>query len=193
MVLLIDNYDSFVFNLARYIGELGHARTVVRNDALTIDDILKLNPSHIVLSPGPGAPVDAGICLDVIHHFYQKIPILGVCLGHQAIGHYFNGAVVRAREPMHGKSSDIVHDGCGVFQEIVTPLRVGRYHSLIVSPDGLSDVIKITAWSASGEIMALQHRQFPVFGVQFHPESILTHQGHALLRNFLRFNTSPSP
>lgn len=184
MILLIDNYDSFVHNLARYVGKLGFLRQVVRNDAISIQDIEKLNPTHIILSPGPGAPIDAGISLDVIHHFHKHIPILGVCLGHQAIGHYFNGKVSRAIEPMHGKSSLIYHDGQGVFRELPSPFKVGRYHSLIVNKHTLANEVLVTATSEAGEVMAIAHRQYPIVGVQFHPESILTEFGDKLLANF---------
>lgn len=185
MILLIDNWDSFVFNLARYFGELGYDRQVVRTDEITLDEIEALKPSHIVLSPGPCAPKDAGISLDVIKHFAGQIPLLGVCLGHQAIGEAFGGQVVRAKHPMHGKSSVIEHAGTGIFQGLPNPLRVARYHSLIVEPDSLPSDLQVTAESEEGEIMALAHRRWPIFGVQFHPESVLTESGHALLENFI--------
>lgn len=185
MILLIDNWDSFVFNLARYFGELGYERRVVRTDAITLHEIETLKPSHIVLSPGPCAPKDAGISLDVIKHFAGRIPILGVCLGHQAIGEAFGGRVVRAKHPMHGKSSMIEHTGEGIFRQLPNPLRVARYHSLIVEPESLPAELRMTAQSEEGEIMALEHQVWPVFGVQFHPESVLTESGHALLQNFI--------
>lgn len=185
MILLIDNYDSFVHNLARYVGQLGYPRTVVRNDAITIQEIKIMCPSHIILSPGPGTPNEAGITLEVIAHFYRSIPILGICLGHQAIGHYFQGAIERAQQPMHGKSSLIQHNGQGIFRDLKSPLKVGRYHSLIVNPQNLSPDIEITATSSLGEVMALRHRQYPVIGLQFHPESILSDSGYDLLANFL--------
>lgn len=185
MILLIDNYDSFVYNLARYVRELGYHEQVCRNDAITIEQIEALQPSHIILSPGPCAPKDAGITLEVIHHFAKDIPILGVCLGHQAIGEAFGGQVVSATRPTHGKASLIQHDQAGIFQNLPTPLRVGRYHSLAVSKEQLPACLAITATAADGEIMGLQHRHYPVVGVQFHPESILTEHGHKLLSNFL--------
>lgn len=185
MILLIDNYDSFVHNLARYVRESGFHADVRRNDALTLEDIETLNPSHIILSPGPCAPDDAGITLDVIRRFAGFIPLLGVCLGHQAIGQAFGAEVVRAITPMHGRASLIEHDETGIFQNVPSPLKAARYHSLAVSRRDLPDCLKITAASADGEIMALQHREYPVTGVQFHPESILTDHGHTLLSNFL--------
>jgi anthranilate synthase/aminodeoxychorismate synthase-like glutamine amidotransferase len=185
MVILIDNYDSFVYNLARYVGELGYERKVVRHDAITISALHALNPSHIIISPGPGAPKEAGISLAVIEHFAKEVPILGVCLGHQAIGEAFGGQVVRAQCPMHGKTSQVLHDGANIFAGIPNPLTVGRYHSLIVEPQSLPDSLKVTAWSAEGEIMGLEHRSLPVYGVQFHPESVLTDCGYRLLQNFL--------
>jgi anthranilate synthase/aminodeoxychorismate synthase-like glutamine amidotransferase len=185
MVVLIDNYDSFVYNLARYVGELGYARRVVRHDAITLSELSALNPSHIIISPGPGAPQEAGISLELIKHFASRMPILGVCLGHQAIGEAFGGQVVRAQCPMHGKSSQVSHDGSGIFAGISSPLTVGRYHSLIVEPQSLPESLRVTAWSAEGEIMGLEHRSLPVYGVQFHPESVLTESGYCLLKNFL--------
>lgn len=188
MILLIDNWDSFVFNLARYFGELGCERKVVRTDAITISKIEALNPTHIVLSPGPCAPNEAGISLEVVNRFAGKIPILGVCLGHQVIGQAFGGKVVRAKHPMHGKSSLIEHNEAGIFSDLSNPLRVARYHSLIVSNDGFPNhILKITAQSAEGEIMALEHVSLPVYGVQFHPESVLTGSGHQMLRNFIQY------
>lgn len=186
MVLLIDNYDSFVYNLMRYVQELGFTTQVHRNDRLTISQIESLQPSHIVLSPGPGTPQTAGICLNAIQYFAPSIPILGVCLGHQAIGQAFGAEVIAAKQPTHGKASFIQHDEKGIFQGLGNPLKVGRYHSLAVSPDGLPECLEVTAFTADGEIMALQHRSHPTIGLQFHPESILTEQGHALLFNFLR-------
>lgn len=187
MILLIDNYDSFVYNLARYVGELGHERIVKRNDDITLDEIAKLQPSHIIISPGPCAPEQAGISMEVIRYFAGQIPLLGVCLGHQAIGQVFDGKVARAKRPMHGKSSLITHDENEIFSGIENPLRVARYHSLIVSDDNFPDELRVTARCDHGEIMALSHRTYPVFGVQFHPESVLTQCGYELLRNFLRF------
>lgn len=186
MILLIDNYDSFVHNLARYIGQLGYPRRVVRNDAITIQEIERLNPTHIILSPGPCTPNEAGITLEVIAHFYKAIPILGICLGHQAIGQYFQGSIEPAKEPMHGKSSMIQHNEQGIFGSLKSPLKVGRYHSLIVNPKNLVSDIEVIAISSIGEVMALQHTKYPVFGLQFHPESILTEGGYELLANFLK-------
>lgn len=185
MILLIDNYDSFVHNLARYVRELGFETTVVRNDALTLKDIERLAPSHIIFSPGPCTPNEAGVTLEAIVHFAGRIPMLGVCLGHQAIGQAFGGKVVRAMHPCHGKSSLIHHTGTGIFTDLPTPMRVGRYHSLAVSHEALPDCLAVIATTDAGEIMALQHRAFPIVGVQFHPESILTECGYHLLRNFV--------
>lgn len=188
MVILIDNYDSFVYNLARYVGELGFERRVVRHDAIRVDELRALNPSHLIISPGPGGPQQAGISVAAIQALSESVPILGVCLGHQAIAEAFGGAVVRANRPMHGKSCEITHTGEGLFQGISMPLTVGRYHSLIVEPDSLPESLQVTAWSAEGEIMALQHRSLPIFGVQFHPESVLTECGYDLLSHFLSMN-----
>lgn len=186
MVLLIDNYDSFVFNLARYVSELGFEREVVRNDKITVAEITLLAPSHIIISPGPCTPNEAGISLDVIKTYGDTIPILGVCLGHQAIGQAYGGKVTRAAFPMHGKSSLITHCEQNIFAGLDNPLEVARYHSLIVSPLDLPRELMITATSEQGEIMGLMHRVHPVCGVQFHPESVLTKQGHQLLNNFLQ-------
>ncbi len=185
MVLLIDNYDSFVHNLARYVRELGRPTTVVRNDALTVEDAAAMGPSHIIVSPGPGTPDDAGVSLALIARLGPTVPILGVCLGHQAIGQAYGGRVVRARRPMHGKTSAIHHDGAGVFRGLPQPLRATRYHSLVVAPDDLPADLLVTARSEEGEIMGLRHREHAVEGVQFHPESVLTPLGPALGRNFL--------
>jgi anthranilate synthase/aminodeoxychorismate synthase-like glutamine amidotransferase len=185
MVLLIDNYDSLVYNLARYVSELGWPRVVARNDAVTLTEIEALAPSHIILSPGPCTPYEAGISNAVVERFGPAIPILGVCLGHQCIGQVYGGRVVRARRPMHGKTSLVEHAGQGLFAGLPKPLRVTRYHSLIVSPEGLPDDLAVTARSPEGEIMALAHRRHPVVGVQFHPEAVLTEHGYDLLRNFL--------
>lgn len=185
MVIIIDNYDSFVHNLARYIGQLGYDRNVYRNNDISIAEISALNPSHIIISPGPRTPNEAGISLEVIQYFSDKIPILGVCLGHQAIGQAFGGKVVKAKEPMHGMSSEIQHDSQGIFKGLSPSLEVTRYHSLIVEKESLPECLEITAHSSEGEIMALQHKTLPVFGVQFHPESVLTQEGYALLKNFL--------
>ncbi len=185
MILLIDNYDSFVYNLARYLVELGCAVQVTRNDALTLQAVEHLSPRAVVLSPGPKAPAQAGLCVSLIRRFGARLPILGVCLGHQCIGQAYGGRVGRARVPMHGKAAPVIHDGRGVFRGLPTPMPAGRYHSLVVQPDGLPADLEISARSPEGEIMALRHRRHPVVGVQFHPESVLTPQGYDLLRNFL--------
>lgn len=185
MILIIDNYDSFVYNLARYFEELGYAQCVKRNDAITVTDIQTLQPSHIVLSPGPCSPSEAGICVELIQQLGHNTPILGVCLGHQSIATAYGGHVVRSQQPMHGKASMITHDGTGLFQSLPQPLRVGRYHSLIAEEESLPDCLSITARSETGEIMAFSHLEHPVHGVQFHPESILTESGKQLLANFL--------
>ena len=185
MILVIDNYDSFVHNLARYLRELGWATEVVRNDAIALEEVAQLAPSHIVLSPGPRTPDEAGISLALVARFHASIPILGVCLGHQCIGQAFGGRVVRAKRPMHGKASEIRHDGRGVFAGLETPLAGTRYHSLVVAAEGLPDCLIVTARSDEGEIMGLAHRNSPVIGLQFHPEAVLTDSGYALLRNFL--------
>ncbi len=186
MILLIDNYDSFVYNLARYIGELGHARCVKRNDEITLTEIEALKPTHIIISPGPCAPEQAGISLAVIQRFAATIPMLGVCLGHQAIGQAFGATITRAQQPAHGKASLITHTGKNLFAGLAQPLRVGRYHSLIIAREAFPEqILKVTAVCSAGEIMAVQHADYPVFGVQFHPESVLTEHGHALLKNFL--------
>ncbi|MBS1249899.1 MAG: Aminodeoxychorismate/anthranilate synthase component 2 [Chloroflexi bacterium] len=185
MILLIDNYDSFVYNLARYVSELGWEREVVRNDAITLEEIESLAPTHIIISPGPCTPDEAGISNAVIRRFGATIPILGVCLGHQCIGQVYGGNVVRAGRPMHGKTSLAEHDGRGVFRDLPNPLRVTRYHSLVVEHETLPAVLAVTATSPDGEIMALRHREHPVVGVQFHPEAVLTERGHQLLRSFL--------
>ncbi|OBS08073.1 anthranilate synthase component II [Acidihalobacter prosperus] len=194
MLLMIDNYDSFTYNLVQYLGELGAEVTVRRNDALAPEDIEALAPSHIVISPGPCTPNEAGISLAVIERFAGRIPILGVCLGHQCIGQVYGGRVVHAREIMHGKTSPIHHADRGVFAGLPEPMQATRYHSLVVARDGLPDALEITAWTeneAGGfdEIMGLRHRELAVEGVQFHPESILTPEGHALLANFLRVDS----
>jgi anthranilate synthase component 2 len=186
MFLLIDNYDSFTYNLVHYLGEEGAEVVVKRNDSLSADEALALKPQGIVLSPGPCDPDKAGICLELIGKAAGKVPVLGVCLGHQAIGQQFGGRVVRAPEPMHGKVSEITHVGKGVFQDIPSPVKATRYHSLIVARDGLPDCLEVTAQTADGLIMGLQHREHPIFGVQFHPESIASEHGHDILRNFLK-------
>jgi anthranilate synthase/aminodeoxychorismate synthase-like glutamine amidotransferase len=186
MVLLIDNYDSFTYNLAQYFGELGAEVAVHRNDRITLDEIEALKPSHLVISPGPGRPEDAGISVDVLRTFGPRLPILGVCLGHQAMGYAFGGRVVNASVLMHGKTSDVEHDGKGVFRDIAQGFTAARYHSLVVSPEGLPDELEITARTiGDGTVMGLRHLDYPMHGVQFHPESVLTGPGHQLLRNFL--------
>ena len=185
MILVIDNYDSFTYNLVQYLGELGADLQVRRNDAVTLDEVEAMNPSHIVISPGPGKPDDGGISLDVIRRFHEDTPILGVCLGHQCIGAAFGGRVDRAPRLMHGKTSPIYHDGTGIFQGVPSPFEATRYHSLIVH-EPLPDCLLMTASTAEGEMMALRHRTAPVIGVQFHPESILTEHGKHILHNFLR-------
>ena len=187
MILVIDNYDSFTYNLVQYFGELGTQPLVRRNNEVTLDEISALGPERIVISPGPGRPEQAGITLDVIKTFGPTIPLLGVCLGHQAIGMAFGGAVVRAIAPMHGKTSSITHDGQGVFAGIATPLTVARYHSLVVDRNSWPDELTIAAQTEEdGIVMALRHRKYPIHGVQFHPESIMTREGQHLLRNFLK-------
>lgn len=187
MILIIDNYDSFVYNLARYVSELGFEFLVKRNNAITLDCIQQLNPSHIIISPGPATPDQAGISLETITSFGKNIPILGVCLGHQAIGQAYGGHVIRAKRPMHGKFSYIEHDDKNIFKNLPNPLKVGRYHSLIVSEENFPyENLRITSRCEKGEIMAIEHRDYPVFGLQFHPESVLTEQGYALMKNFIR-------
>ena len=185
MLLMIDNYDSFTYNLVQYFGELGEEVRTFRNDEVTIDDIAALKPDRICISPGPCTPHEAGISVPVLQHFGGKLPILGVCLGHQAIGAAFGGKVVRSGEVMHGKTSTIQHTGVGVFRDLPSPYTVTRYHSLAIERGSLPDCLEVTAWTDDGEIMAVRHRQFAIEGVQFHPESILSEHGHALLKNFL--------
>jgi anthranilate synthase/aminodeoxychorismate synthase-like glutamine amidotransferase len=185
MLLVIDNYDSFTYNLVQYLGEQGQQVRVVRNDEIAAADIAGLAPSHIVISPGPCTPNEAGISLELISRLAGKMPILGVCLGHQAIGQAFGGKVVRAPHVMHGKTSPIEHDGSALFAGIASPMQATRYHSLVVEPASLPPSLTVTARTAEGEIMALAHKTLPVWGVQFHPESILTVDGKRLLRNFL--------
>jgi len=185
MLLLIDNYDSFTYNLFQYLSELGEEVWVVRNDQTSLEEIEARSPERIVISPGPGTPQQAGICNDVIGHFGEKMPILGVCLGHQCIGYSYGGKVDRAREIKHGKSSLIHHDGRSLFSGLLNPFPAIRYHSLAVVADSLPDCLEVSAWTANGIIMGLRHRRFAVEGVQFHPESIMTAVGKDLLRNFL--------
>ena len=185
MILMIDNYDSFVYNLVQYLREMGREVVVRRNDGVTLNAIENMAPEHIVISPGPCSPDEAGISLEVVNTFAGRIPVLGVCLGHQAIGQAFGGRVVRAGRPVHGKTSVITHDGRGVFRRLPDALVVGRYHSLLVEEESLPDCLEVTARTAEGEIMGLRHRKYYVEGVQFHPESILTPFGKAMLANFL--------
>jgi len=184
MILVIDNYDSFTYNLVQYLGELGAEPLVYRNDALTLAEVQALEPSHVVISPGPGEPSDGGISLDLIREFHHTTPILGVCLGHQCIGTAFGGRVGRAPRLMHGKTSPIYHSGGGVFDGVPSPFTATRYHSLVVH-EPLPDCLQVTAFTTEGEVMALKHKTVPVIGLQFHPESILTEYGKDILRNFL--------
>lgn len=186
MLLVIDNYDSFTYNLVQYFGELGADPQVKRNDAITPDEVEKMKPQKIVISPGPGRPEEAGISMELIRKFGGKIPILGVCLGHQCIGEVYGGKVVRAGRLMHGKTSPIQHDGKGVFQGLPNPFEATRYHSLIVEKNSVPSCLEVCAETAEGEIMGLRHREYPVHGVQFHPESILSKEGKDLLANFLK-------
>ena len=185
MILLIDNYDSFVYNLARYIGQLGHERKVVRNDAISLDDIAAMQPEAIILSPGPCTPQESGICNDVIRHFYDRIPMLGICLGHQCMGEIFGGRTIRAPTPIHGRTSSVLHKADGLFSGLPNPFDAARYHSLIVELAANSD-LEITATTEEDDIiMGLRHKSAPLYGVQFHPESILTPYGLDIMRNFL--------
>mgnify|MGYP004724423605 CR=1 FL=1 len=185
MLLMIDNYDSFTYNLVQYFGELGEEVITKRNDEITLEDIVQLHPDRVCLSPGPCSPNEAGICLEFLQQFAGKLPILGVCLGHQAIGQAFGGQIVRAKQIMHGKTSKIAHTDVGVFKHLPSPFTVTRYHSLAVDRATLPDCLEVTAWTDDGEIMGLRHKELNIQGVQFHPESILSEHGHALLKNFL--------
>ena len=185
MILVIDNYDSFTYNLVQYLGVLGAEVHVERNDEIDIAGIEALKPERILVSPGPCSPAEAGISVDVIQHFSTKMPVFGVCLGHQSIGHAFGGKVVRADRLMHGKTSPIHHDNTSVFAGMPDPFDATRYHSLIVERESLPDCLRVTAWTKEGEIMGLQHTELPVFGVQFHPESVLTEEGMKMMQNFL--------
>ncbi len=189
MILVIDNYDSFTYNLVQYLGELGEKIEVRRNDEIDLEGIEALKPNHILISPGPCTPNEAGISLALIERFKGRIPILGVCLGHQSIGQAFGGEVVRAERLMHGKTSEIFHDGQGIFKDMPSPFTATRYHSLIVKKETLPDCFVVTAETAEGEIMGLRHKEYPIEGVQFHPESIITDHGHQMLRNFLSETT----
>jgi anthranilate synthase/aminodeoxychorismate synthase-like glutamine amidotransferase len=193
MILLIDNYDSFVYNLARYFQRLGHATRVVRNTDLDADDVRSMRPEAIVLSPGPCDPQQAGCCLDLVRQLHRVVPILGVCLGHQAIAAALGGRIIRAREPVHGRSSPIWHNGRGVFERLPNPIVGCRYHSLVVDEAGLPECLEVSARTDDGTVMALEHRELPVVGLQFHPESILTDAGYPLLAGFLRLAGLKTP
>ncbi|MDX1918334.1 MAG: aminodeoxychorismate/anthranilate synthase component II [Candidatus Caenarcaniphilales bacterium] len=190
-ILLIDNYDSFTYNLAQYFWELGYKLEVHRNDQINLSEVEKIDPSHIVISPGPGTPADSGVSMDLIAHFWQRKPILGVCLGHQCLGQFFDVRVGRAPLPMHGKTSLVRHDTVGIFQDLPNPLRVTRYHSLIVEEETIDpEKLFVTSRSEDDDlVMSLQHRLYPLYGVQFHPESILTEAGHKLLENFIQITS----
>jgi anthranilate synthase/aminodeoxychorismate synthase-like glutamine amidotransferase len=190
VILLIDNYDSFVYNLARYVRELGYTPVVCRNDAISPAEIEALRPTHIIISPGPCSPAEAGVSTDVVRHFGAHIPILGVCLGHQCIGAAYGGRIVRAQRPMHGKISPITHEASGIFAGLPSPLFATRYHSLVIDPASLPAALRVTAWTDEGEIMAVTHRAHPVVGVQFHPESALSEHGYRLLDCFLAGDAS---
>jgi anthranilate synthase component 2 len=185
MLLMIDNYDSFTYNIVQYFGELGEDVHTVRNDEISLEQIADLNPDRICVSPGPKSPKDAGVSVDVLKEFAGKKPILGVCLGHQAIGEAFGGKVIRAKQVMHGKTSKIAHTGVGVFKGLPSPFTVIRYHSLAIERASLPSCLEVTAWTDDGEIMGVRHKEFDIEGVQFHPESILSEHGHAMLKNFL--------
>lgn len=186
MLLMIDNYDSFTYNLVQYLGELGEDVRVYRNDQITVNEIDALAPDRIVISPGPCTPNEAGVSIEAIKAFAGKLPILGVCLGHQSIGQAFGGRIIHARELMHGKTSMIYHNDVGVFKGLSNPFQATRYHSLVVERESLPDCLEVTAWTDDDEIMGLRHKEYAIEGVQFHPESILTEHGHALLKNFLK-------
>jgi len=188
MVIVIDNYDSFVYNLAQYLGELGWEPLVYRNDQVTLEEIEGLSPSHIIISPGPGTPLEAGIANDVIRRFAGSIPILGVCLGHQCIGYVYGGQVIHAPVPTHGKSSLVYHDGRTIYQGLPKPFEAGRYHSLVIKEATLPKALELTAITGDGVVMGVRHKEYVVEGVQFHPESIMTDVGHDILKNFLGFS-----
>lgn len=185
MILLIDNYDSFTFNLYQYIGIFTQDIMVVRNDKITIEEIRNLKPEKIVLSPGPKSPKEAGICMETVKTFYKEIPMLGICLGHQCIGEAFGGTVSYAKQLFHGKQSEITHSGEGIFAGITSPVKVARYHSLAVKKEDLPECLRVTAQTADGEIMAMQHKEYPIIGLQFHPESIYTEHGKRMVENFI--------
>lgn len=188
MILMIDNYDSFTYNLVQYFGELGADLRVYRNDKITIEEIARMRPERIVISPGPGNPDSAGVSMDVIRSFSGKIPLLGVCLGHQCIGQVFGGNIVRAKKLMHGKTSQIRHNNLDLFKDVAYPFEATRYHSLVIDPATKPAVLDVTAWTSDHEIMGVRHQTLPVWGVQFHPESILTTEGKKMLANFLRLS-----
>ncbi len=194
MILLIDNYDSFVHNLSRYLIELGQETVVVRNDQISVDDVAKMSPAAIVISPGPCTPNEAGISVEVVQQLSSSIPILGICLGHQSIAAAFGGRVIRASQPVHGRTSKVLHDGTELFKEVENPLQATRYHSLIIEEKTLPQELKVTARLEDGTIMGVEHQEHPLFGLQFHPESVLTNSGHLLLANFLeRSDITPKP
>ena len=186
MLLMIDNYDSFVYNLVRYFEELGEEIIIYRNDKITIEDIEKMNIDGIIISPGPKSPNEAGLSLDIIDKFKDKLPILGICLGHQCIGHYFNAVVKKGKEPVHGKMFNITHNNKGVFNNVKNPLRVTRYHSLIVSKENFPDSLEITSETDDKIIMGIRHKDYDIYGVQFHPEAEMTEEGHKILENFIK-------
>jgi anthranilate synthase/aminodeoxychorismate synthase-like glutamine amidotransferase len=185
MILVIDNYDSFTYNLVQYLGELGAEMRVFRNDEITVEQAVALNPEKVLVSPGPCTPKEAGVSCDIIREFGPRLPLFGVCLGHQSVGDVYGGRIVRAERLMHGKTSPMIHDGKSVFKGLPSPFDATRYHSLIIERESLPDCLEVTAWTAEGEIMGVQHKEHPVHGVQFHPESILTVEGKKLLQNFL--------
>jgi anthranilate synthase/aminodeoxychorismate synthase-like glutamine amidotransferase len=187
MILMIDNYDSFTFNIVQYVEQMGEDVQVYRNDKITLDGIKKLKPQAIFLSPGPCSPLDAGITVDVVHAFHKTLPILGICLGHQSIGYAFGGDIVRAERIMHGKVSPVNHDSKTIFAGLPNPFTAGRYHSLVVRPETLPDCLEVSAMTTEGEIMGFRHKEYPVEGIQFHPESVLTPQGKRIIRNFLKY------
>jgi anthranilate synthase/aminodeoxychorismate synthase-like glutamine amidotransferase len=189
MILMIDNYDSFTFNIVQYLGQMGEEVQVYRNDRITLADIKKLKPRAVFLSPGPCTPREAGVTVDVVREFHKTLPIFGICLGHQSIGYALGGDIVRAERIMHGKVSPIHHDGKTIFAGLPNPFTAGRYHSLIVRPETLPDCLEVTATTAEGEIMGLRHKEYPVEGIQFHPESVLTPQGKRIIRNFLKLTS----
>ena len=186
MLLMIDNYDSFVYNLVRYFEDLGEEIIIYRNDKITIKDIESMNIDGIVISPGPKSPNEAGLSLDIIDKFKEKLPILGICLGHQCIGHYFNAVVKKGNEPVHGKMFNITHNNKGIFEEVKNPLRVTRYHSLIVDKENFPDSLEIISETEDNIIMGIKHKEYPIYGVQFHPEAEMTEEGHKILNNFIK-------